>query len=107
MWKELLSFLSVCSVLQATVTYKEITVDLKGDIEYYLKEIGGDFTPGNLVRFGFHSCVTGCDGCINLNNPPSAGLGPSFDAVNKLYIDTTLPSNITWSTKIDNLSDFW
>ena len=100
--------LSLCIItINATVTYDEITVDLKGDIQYYLQKIGGDFTVGNLVRYGFHSCVTGCDGCFNVNNPSSAGLQPSFNALISLYTDPSLPSNITWSNKIANLADFW
>ena len=68
------------------------------------KSIGGDFTPGNLVRFGFHSCVTGCDGCLNLQNPASAGLEPSWNALLSLYTDTTLPSNITWYVHANGFS---
>ena len=94
-------------VINATVTYNEITVDLKGDISYYLNKIGGDFTVGNMVRYGFHSCVTGCNGCFNVNNPSSAGLEPSFNSLISLYTDSSLPSNITWSNKIDNFADFW
>ena len=86
----------LASYSDATVTYQEITVDLKTDIEYYFTQLGGNFTPGNLVRYGFHSCVTGCDGCLNLQNPSSAGLEPSWNALLKLYTDTALPSNITW-----------
>eukprot|EP01084_Bolivina_argentea_P013545 25431_1 len=107
MLAQLLSFLVLLKVFYADITYHEITVDLRKDIEYYLQTIGGDFTVGNLVRYGFHTCVTGCDGCLNLNNPNNAGLDPSFDALLRLYSDPHPPSNITWSTKINNLSDFW
>ena len=105
----IISFLVIIDILNGQVTYKEITVDLRGDIEYYLTKYpyNGDFTVGNMVRYGFHSCVTGCDGCFNVNNPSSAGLLPSFTNLNKLFTDSNLPSNITWSTKIANLADFW
>eukprot|EP01084_Bolivina_argentea_P283588 485736_1 len=89
------------------LTYKEITVDLKGDLEYYLNSIGDPFTVGNLVRWGFHTCVTGCDGCINLENPANAGLTPTYNATIGLYNDPSPPSGIQWKKKINNYADFW
>eukprot|EP00483_Globobulimina_turgida_P009870 UN09889 len=93
--------------LAPKLTYQEITVDLKGDLEYYLKEIGDPFTVGNLVRWGFHTCVTGCDGCINLKNPANAGLAPSYNATIELYNDPSPPSKIVWKNRIGNYADFW
>eukprot|EP01084_Bolivina_argentea_P046852 86310_1 len=102
-----LFFILHFSLFNATITYDEITKDLKNDIIYYLENIGGDFTVGNLVRYGFHTCVTGCNGCINLHNPNNAGLQPAYNATIGLYSDKSLPSGIIWSTKVENLADFW
>ncbi|XP_013412179.1 putative ascorbate peroxidase [Lingula anatina] len=48
---------------------------------------GETFHPiiAGSVRLGFHDCVGGCDGCINLNNPDNAGLDTTFNALNDLY----------------------
>ncbi|XP_013412182.1 putative ascorbate peroxidase [Lingula anatina] len=50
-------------------------------------ENGKIFHPliAGSVRLGFHDCVGGCDGCINLNNPDNAGLDTTFNALNDLY----------------------
>ena len=34
-----------------------------------------------FVRLGFHDCVGGCDGCIDLSDPDNAGLGIPIDAL--------------------------
>lgn len=43
----------------------------------------GDYRPllANVVRLAFHFCVgdSGCDGCIDLNQPDNAGLEPSVN----------------------------
>ena len=38
-----------------------------------------------LIRLVFHDCVTGCDGCLDLNNTDNNGLGPIYQEVNMLY----------------------
>lgn len=34
-----------------------------------------------FVRLGFHMCVGGCDGCIDINNPDNKGLEIPIDAI--------------------------
>jgi len=34
-----------------------------------------------FVRLGFHDCVGGCDGCVNMANPDNAGLDLPIDAL--------------------------
>jgi hypothetical protein len=34
-----------------------------------------------FVRLGFHDCVGGCDGCVDMSNPDNAGLDPPIDAL--------------------------
>ena len=38
-----------------------------------------------LIRLVFHDCVTGCDGCLDLNNPDNNGLSGIYQEVNTLY----------------------
>ncbi len=45
--------------------------------------------PGSL-RYAFHSCTGGCNGCINMEDPGNGGLGETYDALNQLY-DETFP----------------
>jgi len=37
------------------------------------------------LRLGFHNCVGGCNGCIDLNNPDNAGLEPVVEKLTSLY----------------------
>ena len=39
------------------------------------------FIGPKFVRMGFHDCVTGCDGCIDLTNPENNGLESGMDAL--------------------------
>jgi len=42
-----------------------------------------------FVRVLFHDCVgVACDGCINVDHAPNAGLGPYITVLNKMYHDT-------------------
>ena len=34
-----------------------------------------------FVRLGFHDCVGGCDGCVDMSNPDNAGLDTAIDAL--------------------------
>jgi hypothetical protein len=34
-----------------------------------------------FVRLGFHDCVGGCDGCVDMNNPANSGLHLPMDAL--------------------------
>ena len=49
--------------------------------------------PIFLIRFlkyiGFHDCVSGCDGCINLDNAANNGLSDAIDFVEELYTEIT------------------
>ena len=38
---------------------------------------------------GFHDCVSGCDGCINLDNAANNGLSDAIDLVEELYTEIT------------------
>ena len=46
----------------------------------------------------FHDCVSGCDGCINIDNPDNAGLDPAIVALNVTYV-----ANYQHMT----IGDFW
>jgi hypothetical protein len=50
---------------------------------------------------GFHDCVGGCDGCLNLDNPNNAGLGPIIEALEELY---TGNGYFAWGV---SRADFW
>ena len=45
-----------------------------------------------LVRLGFHHCVGGCDGCLNLNNPDNFGLEDVIEQLENLYNGLNLSS---------------
>ena len=38
---------------------------------------------------GFHDCVSGCDGCINLDNSANNGLSTAIDAMEDVYTEIT------------------
>lgn len=48
-----------------------------------------------LIRLFFHDCVTGCDGCIDLNNIENNGLAGIFQEVNALYDDEFATSGMS------------
>ena len=39
------------------------------------------------LRYSFHSCTGGCDGCINLQDPDNGGLEKIYESYNALYDD--------------------
>ena len=57
-----------------------------------------DFQGGNLaakfVRLGFHDCVGGCDGCIDLTNVDNFGLLPPMEALRPI-VEKYAPFGIT------------
>ena len=50
---------------------------------------------------GFHDCVGGCDGCLNLKDPNNAGLEQIVTALDKSYTENEYS---TWGV---SMSDFW
>jgi len=38
-----------------------------------------------FIRMGFHDCVGGCDGCINMDNPDNAGLMEAIEPLHPIY----------------------
>jgi hypothetical protein len=40
-----------------------------------------------FVRLGFHDCVGGCDGCVDLTNPENAGLSIPIDALQPIVAE--------------------
>ena len=42
-----------------------------------------------MKYIGFHDCVSGCDGCINLDNAANNGLSDAIDFVEELYTEIT------------------
>ena len=53
-----------------------------------------------MSYLAFHDCVSGCDGCINLNNPDNFGLEAATVPINKLYDDNNYASILT-------RADYW
>ena len=46
-----------------------------------------------IFCLGFHSCVGGCHGCLNLNQPDNNGLQKIYEALNYLYDEQGLADN--------------
>ena len=40
-----------------------------------------------FILLGFHDCVGGCDGCINLENPHNAGLALAIEIMEEVFED--------------------
>ena len=48
------------------------------------------FTSLHFAFFkGFHDCVGGCDGCININNDSNAGLDTAITIMEDVYSTIT------------------
>ena len=62
--------------------------DLKEVIYSWIAE-DENRAPASL-RYSFHSCTGGCDGCINMEDPDNGGLESVHGSLNALY-DKTLP----------------
>jgi len=54
-----------------------------------------------LLSAGFHSCVGGCDGCINLNEGDNSGLEDLHNALNVEY------DNLNLAKLNISRADFW
>jgi len=59
----------------------------KADIDYVrahvaklIEDSERELIP-KFLRLGFHDCVGGCDGCVNLDNPDNKGLGEVIEAI--------------------------
>ena len=60
------------------------------------------FQPiAKLVRFIFHDCVTGCNGCVDLNNVENRGLESTFTALNNIYDNETSGFSSTNMSRAD------
>jgi len=57
----------------------QVIDDVIGDI-WRLLEDDRDLAP-KFLRLGFHDCVGGCDGCVNMNNPDNNGLEEPINAL--------------------------
>lgn len=68
--------------LQVELTPGEAIADLKADI-LSLIEDDPDLGP-KFLRLGFHDCVGGCDGCVNVYNVDNAGLDVPIDELESL-----------------------
>ena len=74
-------------------------------IKATLKEdhlVGPTNVGAPAVRLGFHDCVGGCDGCLNLNNKDNAGLANLTQELEEVYADPDLGYN-----KLLSRADFW
>ena len=40
-----------------------------------------------MIRIGFHDCVGGCDGCLNVDNDSNAGLSGIVATLEDLFND--------------------
>ena len=53
-------------------------------------------------QLGFHDCVSGCEGCINLDNSANNGLSDAIDFMEEIYAEITATQGISISR-----ADFW
>eukprot|EP00494_Astrolonche_serrata_P030851 UN31119 len=64
-------------------------IDLHNQIEF---DISGEAAAdgyrsllAKLIRIGFHDCVGGCNGCVNMAEPDNGGLQVAIDYIENLY----------------------
>ena len=60
----------------------QATSDIKGLIEE------NSALAAKFLRLGFHDCVGGCDGCVDLNNGDNAGLDVPIVALEPVYTNS-------------------
>lgn len=63
---------------------KYIGLDLREAVEALIVHSEREFIP-KFLRLGFHDCVGGCDGCVDMNNPDNAGLLEAIEHLATLY----------------------
>ena len=52
----------------------------------------GSSNMPKALRLGFHDCVGGCDGCLNVDNDSNAGLADVVADLEVLYTDAVRES---------------
>ena len=50
-----------------------------------------------MIRIGFHDCVGGCDGCLNVDNDSNAGLSGIVATLEDLYTDEVLSLTLSFA----------
>eukprot|EP00594_Rhizosolenia_setigera_P004248 CAMPEP_0178939192 /NCGR_PEP_ID=MMETSP0789-20121207/67_1 /TAXON_ID=3005 /ORGANISM="Rhizosolenia setigera, Strain CCMP 1694" /LENGTH=326 /DNA_ID=CAMNT_0020617993 /DNA_START=1075 /DNA_END=2052 /DNA_ORIENTATION=- len=92
-----------------------VAADVASDIEEATDEIWDIIREDNtlgpkFVRLGFHDCVGGCDGCVNMDNGDNAGLDVAIDAltsvVNTYESDTGLSRADIWALSAITATNF-
>ena len=53
-----------------------------------------------MIRIGFHDCVGGCDGCLNVDNDSNAGLSGIVATLEDLFNDEVRFARVVFSAAI-------
>jgi len=60
--------------------YKDDINYVRAQVSKLIKDSERELIP-KFLRLGFHDCVGGCDGCVDMTNPDNAGLQEPIDAI--------------------------
>jgi len=60
--------------------YKDTFEDVRAHIAKLVADSDRELIP-KFLRLGFHDCIGGCDGCVDLNNMDNKGLDEPIDAI--------------------------
>ena len=64
--------------------YKADMDYVRAEVRKLIEESERELIP-KFLRMGFHDCVGGCDGCIDLTNPDNKGLREPIEALHPIY----------------------
>ena len=70
------------SAVTFTLDTEAALLAARADIRRLIRGRGGDRAlAAKFLRLGFHDCVGGCDGCVDLSNPENGGLLVPIEAL--------------------------
>jgi len=95
-------FMLVASCPLASLALTQDEYDTTYDYMYSYWRGDGSTSMPTALRLGFHDCVGGCDGCLNVDNDSNAGLSDIVGTLEDVYTDVTNGFN-TMMTR----ADFW
>lgn len=59
--------------------------DVRAEVSKLIKDSERELIP-KFLRLGFHDCVGGCNGCVDMTNPDNKGLQEPIDAIYPLVV---------------------
>ena len=89
--KNLLNFIVQKQIIPDSVRLGEFQLILLNQMSANIFSLVFNFIAWRLfLRLGFHSCVGGCNGCLNLDDRMNVGLKSGLKTLDMFYVENNL-----------------